>query len=245
MDWTEGFEKDKQLINRNRDLVKRQNIKIIWTKKNQKIFSFNPEVNKKENGYLTDPLIIVYTENNALDVNLWGIQGSGTRDALKVKLVDNDLKETYDYLKPYLIQYNLEDNLKYLIKANETEEWNIYNLDEKVKILSILFIVSFTCYLIILFQSNIIIFNKYKKKIVVRRILGLSFIKSYKEFLFIFIISWLLSTLISGAFRKYYFIIDKHFIITLVVLSSIELLYSIISIIKIEKKNKTSILKGE
>ncbi|MEG1409712.1 MAG: hypothetical protein RSB77_03630 [Bacilli bacterium] len=243
--YTESWIKNETALKRNVDFVKNQKIKIIWTRKDQDIFSFNPEVNKKENGYIRNPVITVFTENNSLDINLWGINGGGGTDAMKISLVNNNLKSTYDDLKPYLIKYNLQDNLRYLIKSNEKEEWKIYNLDEEIKTLSILFIISFSFYFIILFQNSIIVFNKYKKQIVIRRTLGLGFLKSYKEFWIIYMINCILMTIVSGIFRNYFFTINNNFFETIILISFLDFIYSFISIIKIEKKNKIEVLKGE
>ena len=84
-------------------------------------------------------------------------------------------------MRPYLIQLNLEDNLKYLVASNEEELWNIYNIDEKMNLLYILLFIVIVCFIVVMVQNLIITFAKYKKKIVVRRLFGTSYIKSYKE----------------------------------------------------------------
>ena len=222
-----------------RKQVEIQNIKIIWTKDNQKIFSFNPMVNKNNKNIIDDPIIEVVTENNSVYSELFGILGGGTTDPLKVKLIENSPKITYEKLRPYLIQLNLEDNLKYLVASNEEELWNIYNIDEKMNLLYILLFIVIVCFIVVMVQNLIITFAKYKKKIVVRRLFGTSYIKSYKEHILIFFVNWIIQLMFT---MKY---IGTEFIFIIIVFIIAEAICSIIGIKIIEKKNKLNVIKGE
>ena len=95
-------------------------IKIIWLKNNQSIFSFNPDVYKEENNMISDTIVEVITEYNSFPTERWGILGGGSTDPLKVKLIDNDPQVTMENLTPLLKELNLDSQLKYLVPANET-----------------------------------------------------------------------------------------------------------------------------
>ncbi len=222
-----------------RKQVESQDIRIIWMKNNQNIFSFNPEVNKKNNNLIKDPIIEVVTENNSVHAELFGILGGGSTDPLKIKLVNNDPKATYESLKPFLIELHLEDNLKYIVVSNESELWNIYNMEEKISILYLSLAISVSCFLAVMLQNIVIVFAKYKKKIIVRRLFGLSYIKSYKEHILLFTMNWTIQLLLLA---KY---ISRELFLVIIVYSSIEAICSIGSIIRIEQKNKISTIKGE
>lgn len=234
------FEYEKTKFSGNvRGQVETQDIRIIWTKKNQEIFSFNPEVNKESNNMIKDPIIEVATENNSVNSDLFGILGGGNKDPIKIKLVNKDPKFTYEKLKPYLIQLHLDDNLKYLVTSNEKELWNVYNMEEKLNILYITLSIGIACFLVIMLQNLIITFSKYKKKIIIRRLFGLSYIKSYKEHILIFFMNWIIQL---ALLMKY---MSMELIVIMIIFSIIEVTCSVASIRRIEQKSKISVIKGE
>ncbi|HFL3608706.1 TPA: DUF1430 domain-containing protein [Clostridioides difficile] len=218
--------------------IKNQNIKIIWTRKNQNIFSFNPEVFKEEHNMIKDPIVEVFTENNSISSDRFGILGGGSSDPLKIKLINNDPKITYNKLKPDLIELHLEDNLKNLISSNELMLEKIYNLKEELHYLYIVLIISSICFVIILLQNLILIFNRYKKRIIIKKIFGLNFFYSYKEYILLFCANWIIQLIL---FIK---TINKNLIIILIFIV-LEFFFSLVSLNILERKNKINVLKGE
>lgn len=222
--------------------VRNQKIKLIWTKSNQDIFSFNPKVYKDQNNTIKDIIIEVVTENNSIASDRQGIIGMKNSDPIKVKLINNSPEETYKDLEPELKKLNLDDNLTSIVSSNEIILNEIHTIEEGIKISIITILILAICYFVIVVQNIIIIFNKKKKTFIVRRLFGMSFFKCYNEFIYLLLLSWI-AQFITLTFMY------KGISIELIVISSmfmvIELILSTIALIVIENKNKVNVLKGE
>lgn len=221
---------------------KNQSMKIIWSKDNQKIFSFNPEVFKSEYNEILDPIIKVITENNSVLTERNTILGGGALDPLKIKLIDNDPEKTYKSLEDTLKSLNLDDNLKYLVTVNDVVFQDIYVINQNIKITLSLSLAALVCFCIIAFQNISLFFNKNSKKFIIKRLFGCGLFKVYNKFFAIFLATWIIQILISIIIYK-----KLTLELTLVLLGFIiiELIYSCIVLTIVEKRNKLNIIKGE
>lgn len=174
----------------------KQELKIIWIKNDQEVFSFNPEVWKKNNNMIKDPIIEVITENNSLVTDRDGIWGSGGDTPLKVKLINNDTIETYNDLLPILKEAKLDDNLPSVLNINELMLAKVKESKELVLHTLAKSIILFICFLIIAVQNTTILFNKYKQRFIVKRSFGVDIFNSYKEIFNIYIISYIAQVLL-------------------------------------------------
>jgi putative ABC transport system permease protein len=221
--------------------IKNQKIKIIWTANNQKIFSFNPDVFTVENNVILDPVIQVITDKNSLLTDRDSILGNGGTDPLKIKLINGDTTLTYNKLKPYLKQLKLDDNLIHLITVDQFALEKIYEIRKSINELVLICFVLIFGLLTIIIQNLTILFNKYKRRFVIRKLFGAGFSKTYKEIIFLFMTSWIIQiiicSIINGNFN------NKLFFVVLAIMLA-ELIATTLGLLVIEGKNKIKVLKG-
>lgn len=238
-----SFEYEKESFSENvPESIYNQKVKVIWTKSNQEVFSFNQEVFKDKNNMITDPIIEVVTERNSISSDRWGILGGGNTDPTKIRLINNSTEETYKSLKPILEELKLDDNYKYLISSNELILKDIYELKSSIQMNIITIVMLIICFIVIALQNIIIIFNKEKRKFVIRRIHGAGFFKCYNEFIIIFSLTWVIQLCISIFINKPF---NTRLILICIIFIIIEFIFSIIGLLVVESKNKVTVLKGE
>ncbi|MFL8672911.1 DUF1430 domain-containing protein [Clostridioides sp. GD02404] len=217
-------------------------IELIWTKNNQDIFSFNPDVKKQNNNILKNEIIEVMTEKNSYPSEKYGIWGGGNTDPLKIKLEDNDAEKTYKSLLPYLNKWSLSDNYTTLVNSNELILNYIHTLKYNIKNILIQIIVIIIVFTIIIFQNSLIIFQILKKKIIVKSIHGAGFLKMHGNILLILASTWIIQLAIEYLLSRS---IKFNVMLIYIVFFIIELLFTFLSISILESKNKINILKGE
>ncbi|MCC0630553.1 MULTISPECIES: DUF1430 domain-containing protein [unclassified Clostridioides] len=224
------------------DSILSQKIKIIWTKNDQNIFSFNPDVKKQNNNILKNEIIEVMTEKNSYPNEKYGIWGGGNTDPLKIKLKDNDAEKTYKSLLPYLNKWSLSDNYTTLINSNELILNYIHTLKYNIKNILTQIIVIIIVFAIIIFQNSLIIFQILKKKIIVKSIHGAGFLKIYGNILLILASTWIIQLAIEYLLSKS---IKSNVMLIYIAFFIIEFLFTFLSISILKRKNKINILKGE
>lgn len=217
-----------------------QQIDIIWLADNQEIFSFNPEVFKYQNNIIIDPIIEVLTEKNDFIKDI-AILGNGGKDALKVKLINRDVALTYKTLEPELKRLKLDDNLKYLITIDQYILQEIYDLQKNLQVLLLISFGLIVGLIILVTQNLIVFFNKNQHKYVVNRLFGIGFFRTYKDYMLLFSLTWVVQLVICV-------IVNRGSEIRLLgvaaLLIVIELIASIIALIIIERRNKLKVIKG-
>ncbi|MDM5188677.1 DUF1430 domain-containing protein [Bacillus sp. DX4.1] len=221
--------------------LRNRTIEIIWLKNNQEIFSFNPEVYKSEHNKIKDEIIEVMTEKNSLVGERDTILGGGATDPLKIKLIDRDTGLTYKKLESDLKRLGLDDNLKHLITVDQYILENIYDLQSILKMLSVISIGLIVGILSLITQNIIVYFNKNQQKIVVYRLFGVGFFRTYKGYMLLFSFTWVFQLLICFMIKKEF---DSKLLVAVVALILIELVASIIALITMERKNKKKVIKG-
>jgi bacteriocin-associated integral membrane protein len=218
-----------------------QEIVIIWLKNEQRLFSFNPKVFPANGNLITDPIIEVITESNSLFADRDAILGGGGSDPLKVKLVDRDSSVTYKLLEPELKELKVDDNLRHLITIDQQILENIYRISTAIQE-TLLMILALLCgWLVLMIQNLIIFFNKYQRPFVVRRLFGLGFIRTYKEFWLLFLMTWSVLTIIAYIMNKGTGI---GAVAVIAIVWIVEIVTSIAALMVIERKNKIRIIKG-
>ena len=237
--------------------MKNQKVEIVWLENNQRIFSFNPEVFPKEDNVILDPIIEVVTEHNSLLTDRDTILGGGPRDPLKIRLINRDTSKTYKKLEPELKRLELDDNLKHLITIDQYILKDISDLQKEMNWLLLVSIGLLSGLVILVAQNLIIFFNKNQQKIIVRRLFGISFFRTYKEYMLLFSAIWIFLLFICFIASKvpnmemFSFILGtniknvsiKMFIVALFIFF-FELIASIIALIIIEQRNKLKVIKG-
>ncbi|MET3208184.1 UNVERIFIED_CONTAM: putative ABC transport system permease protein [Paenibacillus sp. PvR008] len=221
--------------------LQKTEIQIIWLKNNQKVFSFNPEVFKAEHNVIIDPIIQVVTENNSFTSDRVAILGNGGSDPLKIKLINRDTAQTYKALEPQLKKLHLDDNLKYLITVDQYMLTKVNDLQNGMNMLLLLIGGLLVGLLFFVVQNLIVFFKKYQQVFVVRRLFGFGFFKTYREFISLFTVLWIIQAGIALMINQN---TDIGFFLVLAFFIVVELIASIIALIIIERKNRVLVLKG-
>ncbi|ENQ3080656.1 DUF1430 domain-containing protein [Bacillus cereus] len=221
--------------------LRNRQIEIIWIKNNQEIFSFNPDVYKSNHNKIKDEIIEVMTEKNSFVGERDLILGGGANDPLKIKLIDRDAGLTYKALEPELKKLGLEDNLKYLVTVDQYILKDIYDLQKTMKMLLTVTSGLIVGILFLVTQNMIIYFNKNQQKIVVHRLFGVSFFRTYRGYMLLFVLTWVVQLLICFIVKKEF---DINFLAVVAMLIFIEFTASIIALISMERRNKTTVIKG-
>ncbi|WP_165479428.1 DUF1430 domain-containing protein [Clostridioides difficile] len=224
------------------DNILSQKIKIIWTKNNQDIFSFNPDVKKQNNNILKNEIIEVMTEKNSYPNEKYGIWGGGNTDPLRIKLEGNDAEKTYKSLLPYLNKWSLSDNYTTLVNSNELILNYIHTLKYNIKNIITQIIVIIIVFTIIILQNSFIIFQTLKKKIIVKSIHGTGFFKTYGNILLVLTSTWIIQITIEYLLSKS---IKFNVVLIYIAFFIIEFVFTFLSIFILKRKNKINILKGE
>ncbi|GAB6275314.1 MAG: DUF1430 domain-containing protein [Peptococcaceae bacterium] len=249
------------------DSIKNQQIKIIWLANDQKVFSFNPKVFPSENNIIIDPITQVVTEKNSLCADRANmITGGGGTDSLKMRLIDRNTALTLKTLEPELKRLKLDDNVRHLITVDQFVLQEIYNLQKWMNYLLLISLGLLAGLLILVVQNLTIFFNKYQRKFVVRRLFGVDFFRTYKEYILLFSVTWAFQLLVCYMINKGLILgflqlaarvssvasamdvatgtADIKLIAVTASLILFELAASVMALVIIEQKNKVKVLKG-
>lgn len=234
----------------------RQQVRIVWLADHQQVFSFNPKVAPGNRNLVTDPILQVMTLANSLGIDRANAITGSPDTALKVRLRDADTAATQQALAPTLRNLRLDDNLRHLVTMNEYVLLELQHLQDGVRDVAIAAVALLVGMLVLIAQSLTIIFDRYSRKIVVRRLFGLGFRRTYREFLRLFGVIAVVQTvgaLIANAvgLSPFSTATSSGAVSPLVVLGvsaavvAAELLFSTAVLTVIEKRNVVRVLKGE
>ncbi|MFP3377666.1 DUF1430 domain-containing protein [Bacillus sp. SIMBA_069] len=221
--------------------LRNRKIDIIWINDNQEIFSFNPDVYNSDNNKIRDEIIEVMTEKNSFVGERDLILGGGANDPLKIKLIKRDAGLTYKTLEPELKRLGLDDNLRYLVTVDQYISKDIYNLQKTMKILLTVTSGLIVGILFLVAQNIILYFNKNQQKIVVHRLFGVDFFRTYKGYMLQFVLMWIVQLSICFIVKKEF---DLKLLTVVAMLILIEFTASIIALITMERRNKKTVIKG-
>ena len=226
-----------------------QEMKIIWMANDQYIFSFNPEVFPSEQNMILDPIIHVKTEKNHLFTYRSGTKGRGLRDPLKLKLINNDPALTYEKLEPDFKQFQVDDRMN-IVSFHEylsTERDFLYG-EMRNALFQMLGIIGVFIFLIV--QNVMIFFHKHQKLLVVKRLFGIGFFKTYQSYFSWFAITSITFMVVSFIvdqtqdFQLINGVTDPHFLLIVFSLLCIEIVAAAIAFTIFERRSKIKMLKG-
>ena len=220
-----------------------QNIKIIWTKGGQHIFSFNSLVAPESGNMILDPVIEVMTLNNRVEGDVQLTYGNSNAP-LKIKLIDGDPKSTYEYILPKLKELKVDNNIKGIRTIYESIDRELDIITRyllQTIIISALPLFGIIC---ILIQNALIQFDRNMKKFMIMRLLGVGFIKTYQKCYSISILIFIGQTLISVICTKMLrYPIEIEFVFATILLFLLELCVASICLIGAERKSTVNILR--
>lgn len=240
------FKDDKVLIENyynkwlntfNKELI--GELKIIWTKSDQKFFSYNINVNSYEGNYVYDPIVLVGTESGLFpgwNISIFNTSGN----PFKIKIDSQD--SLYSQLKPIISSTGINSSSLRISFADEEVISNVKQYKNILAFIIISFILIFFLSIAIISQNTYSFFNQYKKIISIKSFYGYNSIDKYKDYLLLLLISWTIIFNISLFLN-----ISNFKIISLVTISglAIEFLTSLLLLKRINKKKIVQIMKGD
>jgi hypothetical protein len=233
-----------------------QKVRIIWTADNQGIFSFNPAVSPTDGNVVTDPIIQVMTLANSAGIDRSNMITGAAGTGLKIKLTNAGTADTQAELSPLLKDLKLDDNLLHLVTMNEYALGQIEYLQQGIRNIAVTAAGLLLTMLALAFQCLTLTFERFSRRIVVRRLFGLPFVRRYREFLLVFTLVWgiqLAGALLLNAagISPFATATSSGTASSPVVLATagtvlaLELVFSAIALALIENKRTSDVLKGE
>lgn len=222
---------------------------IIWTKQGQEVFSMNPHVYPESGNHILDPVIHIKTERNGLYTYNSGIKGAGLSDPMKVKLLGKDAEMTYADLYDVLSKEKLLDSTKIVSVSDYIDDELLFLKEFKNKQLGLLVMLGILA-IFMMIQNTTILFNRFGKTFIIKRVLGVSIIRAYcgiyvRMFISAFIILGLSVLLILGEadvdLPAGPLIYQTFFIVP--ILFSLEIIFSTIVINILEKTKMQAMMR--
>lgn len=164
------------------DRFRSQQVRIIWTKSGQKIFSFNSTVNPYDGNKVLDPIVQVMTPANSLTVDRLNSITGNINTPLKV-LLDRDSATTRRELAPTLRALKLDDNLRDLVIANEAVLSELNALRTAIAWTAAVAIGAFVVMLLLSASVVTTLSDRLRRTLTVRRLHGVGFLRTYRELL--------------------------------------------------------------
>lgn len=230
--------------NSRSDKIKDQDIKIIWVQDNQKLFTYNLEINIEKDNLVDLNILNVLTLENGdyTDYDrIIGYQG----DPFKIYIEEG--LGVREYLMPKTDDLDLSKHIKEVYSLYDTVNAEIKRSKDIIlqQVVGMLFL--FVCIMLSIYQNIYIFIKNESRAIFVKMINGHKFFSKFYKYYLYQGISWVILIfifiLLSGAngldlFNKQYILICIIYIL------GIECLVSYICFKKLEKKNITKLLKG-
>lgn len=164
-------------------------------------------------------------------------------DPLKAFIGNYDnSNEAYNSLSVTLQKLNLDDNLKNMVSINENINERILELQAQRRIALTMTIVAMLLLCVLVVQNTILDFHRNKQKYIIEKIHGIHMLKIYGIPVFssivLYIVIGIVFTLLFSDGDSIYFISATLLLI------AIQCAISIVSIMKLERKHISSVLKG-
>jgi len=167
-----------------------QKVAIVWTADGQSVFSFNPLVNPGAGNNIVDPIVEVMTTSNSVGDDRGNMMSGGIDSALKMPLQEGDAARTLQGLEPLLKSLKLDDNYRYLVTIDGWVAQQIATIDLALRLYAGVALGLLVGLLMLSVQSVSIMFERYSRRITVRRLFGAGFAQAYREVVLLFGVSW-------------------------------------------------------
>lgn len=232
--------------------VLEQKLEIIWTDNQQKVFSFDSNVFPQEDNEIVDPIIEILTENNTVLFDYLGFIGGSEDSAMKVPLIDGNPTLTMKEMKPKLEEFGLYDQLSSFVKINSAFDYQKKSFQKQMKIPLFYMLCLFIVSSFLLTQNATILFTKYERKFIVRRLFGFDLLRTYREYLFFFIGGWAIIFSLCLVFPRYivigsqassYLDVIQRLLAIGGIIMAIEFAISALFIIRLEQQKLAQVLK--
>ncbi|MFB9433024.1 hypothetical protein [Streptoalloteichus tenebrarius] len=168
----------------------RQEVRIIWTASEQKVFSFNSKVSPDTGNMIVDPVIEIMTPANSMTVDRLNAITGGMNPSLKVH-VEGDPAATLREITPLLKKLNLDDNLQHLVTPQEAMLTEVSDIRSGLSWVAAFAVGSLLVMLVLNVTMVVIGSDRLQRRIIVRRLHGIGFTRAYRELLTILGGTWL------------------------------------------------------
>lgn len=223
---------------RGKSTVPSQKIKIIWIKDNQELFSYRIDVNPSEGYKVKDTIIRVITESNG-DITDFDKVIAYSGNPFKIKTVNPENPSAS--IRPKLKEYNLSQYIVSIPSVYDAVSSDLKNYTNIILFLSMLLISIGAVILMIIIQNIYNYFQQYKIRLAVMKFHGYRIIDRYKSYFLLIAASWFIISVITG-------LIYKKMIFQVLIFNGvfflIEVLISLFTLIKAEKKKLVLVTKG-
>jgi putative ABC transport system permease protein len=161
--------------------VAHQRVLIIWMPRHYEVFSFNPYVNPRRENMVSDPIVQVMTLSNSVGLDRANAITGGPSTALKVRLAPGGPNATLRQLEPALKRMKLNDNLTYLVTMNDWVFEQVHQLRQQMWDIAIAAAVLVVAMLAFVGQGLAISFERFARRVVVRRLFGFGLWRAHRE----------------------------------------------------------------
>ncbi|MFD2341316.1 hypothetical protein FGG90_07740 [Clavibacter tessellarius] len=173
---------DRSLFHRDGGLdTSRQQVRIIWTRPGQRLFAFDPSVGADDGGNVTDPVVQVMTRAGSVGFDRANMMSGGIGDALKVRLDGGSTEATLAELAPTLRRLHLDDNLTHLTTLDDHQAAEVQRLDDELRLLALVGALLLVGVLVLTLQSVGLMFERFSRRIVIRKMFGHGLVRRYAE----------------------------------------------------------------
>lgn len=213
-------------------------VKIIYTKSNQKYFSYELDVNPNAGNMVMDPIAKVTTEKNGTADDYGVIIGNGGNP---VKIKVNPSMKPEEFIKNKLKEVNLDKYVDRISSASEgvaSEISSVHKLLTYVICGLIILIISIA---IIIVQNIYCFFEQYRKHIAIMQVHGYKTFDKYYIYWMMLILDWVIISIVQC------YLFENNIEIQLVLILifiSLELLITTIAIKLVGKRKIASTIKG-
>lgn len=177
--------------------VAAQHVRIIWTLPGQDIFSFDPDVGPARGNRVRDPIVQVMTLANSLGVDRENAITGAASSALKVPLRGNDTTSTLTDLAPLLRATKLDDNLRNLVTMSGYVDEQLRRLDDGIRSILVVGAALALIMAALVAQGMSVAFDRYSRRVVVRRLLGHPVMSRYREYLRLLLVLWAVQLVVA------------------------------------------------
>ncbi|MBC8059622.1 MAG: DUF1430 domain-containing protein [Clostridiaceae bacterium] len=216
---------------------RKQDIKIIYTMPNQKMFSYELDVYPNSGNFVTNSIIRVITEKNGEPQN-YGVIIGYIGNPIKIKI--NASYDPVEYIKAKLKIVNLQ---KYVGKFSPVNEGVAFESKSVYDLLTFLvgsLLALAIAILIIIIQNIYCFFEEFKKHLAIRQFFGFKAIHKYKEYFLLFTVNWIVILIVNNLSGD----LNITQIILTVLLMIIELAITLVVIKFVSKRKIISVIKG-
>jgi hypothetical protein len=173
-----------------------QQVRIVWTAPGQRLFSFDTKVDPNDGYTIADPVVEIMTPANSLTIDRLNVITGEMNPPLKVRF-DADPATTLRDLGPLLTRLHLDDNLKYLVTPQEALLTEISGVRDAITWEAVIGAAALLVLLALSVTMVVIGSDRLRRRLIVRRLHGFGFGRTYRELLVRLGVTWLAQSLLA------------------------------------------------